>query len=106
MTARLSVPNRRASETFDLNCARLTYTATVSWCPDGHVAEIFLANRKAGSQSDTNARDAAVVCSIALQHGVTVDVIRHASLRDGRGIANSPPGVALDIIATEMRGTT
>jgi hypothetical protein len=44
-------------------------------------------------------KDAAVVCSIALQHGITVDVIRHALLRDSHGRASSPLGAVLDIIA-------
>jgi hypothetical protein len=77
----------------------LAYSATISRFPDGRVAEVFLGNHKAGSQSDTNARDAAVVCSIALQHGVALDVIRHALLRNARGMPGSPLGVALDLIA-------
>ena len=51
--------------------------------------------------SDTAAKDAAVICSIALQYGVPLDVIRHALLRDSRGVASSPLGVALDLIAGE-----
>jgi hypothetical protein len=47
------------------------------------------------------ARDSAVVCSIALQFGIPVDTIRHALLRDARGIANSPLGAALDLLAGE-----
>jgi hypothetical protein len=60
---------------------------------------LFLSNHKAGSHADTAAKDSAVVCSIALQHSVPLDVIRHALLRDARGVASSPLGVALDILA-------
>jgi hypothetical protein len=98
---RRRLPNRRASETFALKCEGLAYLATISRFDDGRLAEIFVANHKAGSAADAAAKDAAVVCSIALQFGVPVDVIRHALLRDARGMASSPLGVALDLIAAE-----
>jgi hypothetical protein len=90
--------NRRASMNFNFECNNLRYTATVSYFADGRLAEIFLNNSRAGSQSDSAAKDSAVVCSIALQVGVPLDVIRHALLRDARGIASSPLGAALDIL--------
>jgi ribonucleoside-diphosphate reductase alpha chain len=99
MTARQRLPNRRGCVTFAFACAGIPYLATVSRFPDGRLAEVFLSNGKAGSQSDTNAQDAAIVASIALQHGVRVDVIRGGLLRDSRGTASSPLGVALDLIA-------
>jgi hypothetical protein len=96
---RQRLPNRRRSETFSFQCGGLAYTATVSWFPDGRTAEVFLANHKADSQAGTNARDSAVVASIALQYGAPLDVIRKALLRDPRGRASSPLGAALDLIA-------
>ena len=99
MIARRRLPNRRDSETFRVRCEPFEYAATVSRFPDGTLAEIFISNGKAGSGSDTAAKDAAVVCSIALQFGVPLDVIRKALLRDPRGVASSPLGVALDQIA-------
>ena len=101
--ARLRLPNRRASETFSFECGGQHYNATVSRFPDGSLAEIFLSNGKAGSDSDAAARDSAVVCSIALQHGTPVDVIRKALLRDPRGVASSPLGVALDLLSGDAR---
>jgi hypothetical protein len=95
------LPNRRSSRQFTFSCNDLKYVATVSTFSDGRLAEIFLSNAKAGSHSDSAAKDSAVVCSIALQYGVPVDVIRHALLRDTRGIASSPLGVALDTLAAD-----
>jgi ribonucleoside-diphosphate reductase alpha chain len=95
--------NRRLSETFTLECHGLRYVATISRFPDGRIAEIFLSNHKSSSQSDANARDSAVVCSLALQHGVPLDTIRHALLRDARGNPETPLGAALDAIAAEGR---
>jgi hypothetical protein len=76
------------------------YRCTISRFADGRLGEIFLSNNKAGSDSDTAARDSAVVCSIALQYGVPLDVIRKALMRDSQGRPNGPLGTALDAIAT------
>jgi hypothetical protein len=100
MTAeRERLPNRRASRQVTFECNNLRYTATVSYFDDGRLAEIFLSNSKAGSHSDSAARDSAVVCSIGLQYGVPLDVIRKALMRDSQGRASSPLGAALDLIA-------
>jgi hypothetical protein len=91
--------NRRLCETFDFECNGLSYTASIGRFPDGRLAEIFLSNSKAGSHSDAAAKDSAVVASIALQHGVLIETIRKALLRDAQGRASSPLGVALDLLA-------
>jgi hypothetical protein len=98
MTERQRLQNRRRSETFGFECNGLHYTATISRFDNGGLAEIFLSNCKAGSHSDAAARDSAVVCSLALQYGVPVETLRHALLCDGRGVASSPLGIALDLI--------
>jgi ribonucleoside-diphosphate reductase alpha chain len=98
-TPREKLPDRRPCESFSFECNNLHYTASISRYADGRLAEIFLGNAKAGSHSDAAAKDSAVVCSIALQHGVPVETMRHALLRDARGNASSPLGMALDIIA-------
>lgn len=93
--------NRRASETFGFKCGGMNYVATISRFADGRLAEIFLTNHKVGSDADAAARDSAVVCSIALQHGMPVSVIQGALMRDARGVASSPLGVALDLLCGE-----
>src|SRR5690348_7727555 len=95
---RQRLPNRRASETFGLECAGLSYVATVSRFDGGRLGEIFLTNHKAGSAADTAARDAAITCSIALQFGAEIETIRKALCRDSRGNASGPLGVALDML--------
>lgn len=100
MATRQRLQNRRGSETFDFICGNFHYCATVSFFNDGRLAEIFIGNGKAGSATDTAAKDSAIVASLALQHGVAIDVIRRALLRDSRGVANSPLGCALDMIAS------
>jgi hypothetical protein len=103
MSARRRLPNRRVSESFNFECAGMAYTATFSRFADGRIAEIFLSNHKTGSHADTAARDSAVVASLALQHGADIDTLRKALLRDPRGVASGPLGVALDLIAGEVR---
>ena len=98
---RQRLPNRRACVSFSFVCHDLDYTATISYFADGRLAEIFLSNCKAGSHSDAAAKDSGVVCSIALQHNVPVDVIRHALLRDSQGRPSSPLGCALDLLSEE-----
>ena len=79
---RRPLENRRPALTFDLEVGGLRYTATVGRYADGRVGEIFLSNHKSNSTADTNARDAAIACSFALQ------------------FASGPLGAALDIIAS------
>jgi len=100
-SARERLPSRRGSINFNFRCGTFTCLATVSFFPDGRLAEIFLGNGKAGSTADTIAKDAALVCSIALQYGVPLEVIRRALLRDSQGGASTVLGCALDHIAEE-----
>jgi hypothetical protein len=93
MSTRQRPPNRRPCETFVLESNGLRYLATISRFADGRLAEIFISNAKAGSHSDAAAKDAAVVCSIALQHGIPVDVIRHALLHETRMAGPARPSV-------------
>jgi hypothetical protein len=93
------LPNRRLGETFELEVAGLRYTATIGRFPDGRIGEIFLNNHKSNSAADTNARDSAIVFSIAVQHGADVETIRKAMCRDSHGRASGPLGAALDRLA-------
>jgi hypothetical protein len=103
--ARSRLPNRRASSSFNFECGPHSYIATVSYFPGTHhLAEIFLGDGRAGSDIDAAAKDSAVVCSIALQFGVPVEVIRKALLRDSQGRPSGPLGAALDLLAEEERG--
>jgi ribonucleoside-diphosphate reductase alpha chain len=103
MTMRQRLPQRRQCESFTLELYGLRYTATFSRLPGGAVGEVFLSNHKPGSQSDSNARDAAVAASLALQHGCPLDVLRRALLRDAQGRPATPLAAALDLISESER---
>ena len=67
----------------------------------GRIGELLLNNHKTNSSADTNARDAAFVFSIAVQHGADPEVIRRALCRNADGSASGPLAMALDLIAND-----
>jgi ribonucleoside-diphosphate reductase alpha chain len=70
--------------------------------PDGRLAEIFLnVSAKIGTALDAVARDAAVIASLALQHGVPVGTIQRALARNDNGTASGALGGLLDLLAKE-----
>jgi hypothetical protein len=101
MTGRTRLANRRYSESFVLEVGGLKYTATFSRYPDGRLGELFLSNHKSNSAADTNARDAAIAFSFAVQHGADPERIRRSLSRDEKGRASGPLGAALDRIAEQ-----
>src|SRR4029077_12524566 len=92
------LPNRRRAELFDFTHGGLHYTAGFSRFADGRVAEIFISSNKAGSDAADAARDAAIVASIALQHGCPAHMLRHALTRASDGRAAGPIGMVLDLL--------
>ena len=99
---RQRLKNRRACESFDFEVAGQHFTVTVGRYADGTIGEIFLQSHKPGSQSNANARDAAVAASLALQFGCPLETLRHALLRDSHGWPSTPLGAAVDVIAVEI----
>ena len=99
MTTRDRLDNRRQSETFDITFGGHTYTVSAGFYPDGRIGEVFIAGRKAGSQADDAARDAAIAASFALQHGAPLDKLRAALTRNSAGEAEGVLAIALDSIA-------
>jgi len=101
MTERRRLPNRRPAETFMLEVGGLAYTCTAGRFPDGSIGELFLNNHKSNSAADTNARDAAITFSIAIQHGADPEAIRKALCRDSQGRPSGALAAALDILMEE-----
>ena len=99
MNARKRLLNRRRSETIAVEMAGHRFLATVGFYPDGEVGEIFLNAARGSSGIDAFAADAAILASLALQHGASLDELRHALKHDSSGRAASPIGAALDQVA-------
>ena len=98
---RRTLPQRRASETFTLRFWNQNFTITIGRFPDGTIGEVFIDGGKSGQDVQSTARDAAVVLSLALQHGTPIEAIRHAVTRSGSGEAASILGATVDRLATE-----
>jgi ribonucleoside-diphosphate reductase alpha chain len=96
-------PDRRVHDLFDFDHGGFHFTAGIGRFNDGQIAEIFLNVAKTGTAIETTARDSAVVASLALQHGVPLDVLRKALMRDARGAPCGPLAVALDMVAEMER---
>ncbi len=96
------LPIRRRSETTEFSHAGLSFKLSVGFRPSsGEIAEIFLSSSKVGSPIEALARDAAILVSIALQHGAELAKIRHALTRDHDGGPATLIGAALDILDAE-----
>ncbi len=97
--ARNHLPNRRPAETIAFDRDGSHYQLTIGFYPDGRVGEIFLGADRSDSLLDGLMHDAAILASLALQHGCPLNTITHALKRDARGQAASPIGAALDRIS-------
>jgi hypothetical protein len=95
------LPRRRAAETFDLRFWNQSFSVTVGFYSDGTPGEVFIDGGKTGQDIQSTARAAAVVISLALQHGVPPETIRHAVTR---GASEEPAsilgGAVVDSITT------
>src|SRR5262252_7474190 len=98
------LPNRRPATTFDVTCGNLHYTCSYSRFASGGIAEVFLSNHKNNSHADTAARDSAIVCSLALQHGTDPEVIRRALCRDADGTARGRRRARSDPRPEQIKG--
>ena len=98
---RHALPQRRAAETFELRHGQQTVTVTTGYYADGTLGEVFVSAPKAGSSMEAIARDAAVLLSIAIQHRVSLNTLRHAVTREQDGSASSIIGKVVDRLARE-----
>jgi ribonucleoside-diphosphate reductase alpha chain len=96
VSERERLPDRRHIELIDFESMWLRFTAGVGRNDDGRLAEIFIDNHKTGSSIGTLVRDAAIVLSLALQHGADAESIRRSLSRDSSGCALGSLGEILD----------
>lgn len=80
---RTRLKDRRAHWLFRFECDGQSYTGGIGRFADGRIAEVFINGTKVGTAAETNAQDAAIVASLALQHGCPIERIQHALARSG-----------------------
>ena len=95
--SRNRMQDRRAHWLYRFECDGQSYTGGIGRFEDGRIAEIFINGSKVGTAAETNAQDAAIVASLALQHGCPIDTIRHALARSGT--LSGPLAVLLSAVA-------
>jgi hypothetical protein len=101
LALRRRLPQRRVHELMDFEHAGHRYTAGLGFFETAGLAEIFInVPGRSGSAIEAVARDAAILTSICLQHGASVETIRHALTRNSDGSAGGPLGVVLDLLAS------
>jgi hypothetical protein len=94
------LPRRRAAETFNLRFWNQLFTVTVGFYSDGTPGEVFIDGCKTGNDIESIARDAGVLLSLALQHAVAPETIRHAITRGASEEPASILGAVVDSITT------
>ena len=96
--SRETLPARRGHELVAFEHAGHRYAAGIGRFADGRIAEVFLAANKCGTAIETQARDGAILLSLALQHGVPLATVRRALTRNADGSAAGPIGALLDLV--------
>ena len=99
MILRRVLPQRRRSETFYMLHGTHKFMVTVGYYDNNEIGEVFVGGAKAGSEMDALCRDAAIVLSLALQHGTPLDLIQGAITREADGTPSTIIGAVVDRLA-------
>ena len=97
---RRTLPQRRAAETFVLRLWNQVFKVTIGFYADTP-GEVFIDGCKTGNDIQSIARDAGVLLSLALQHGVPPETISPAITRGASGEPASILGAVVDSITTK-----
>ena len=98
MTARRKLQWRRRSETLEFEREGSRLRITIGYF-ENEIGEVFMNADRVNSSLDALISDAAIIVSLCLQWGASLQEITRALKRDARGAASSPIGAALDVIA-------
>lgn len=98
MTERSVLPNRRSGENFELHHGgqNTSFVITTGRYPNGSIGEVFITGSKSGTAFEAVARDGAILLSLCLQHGVPLEIIRHAITREADGAPSTIVGAVVD----------
>ncbi len=83
--SRETLPNRRSSLTVPALVANTPTDVTLGFYPDGRLGEVFVDPEKMTSTVALQCRDVAVLISLGLQHGASLDTIEAALLKHETG---------------------
>jgi len=106
---REALPLRRLAETMQVSFAGEKYVLTKGYYPDGRIGEVFLDRIKDKTASrlgyalDGVCRDSAMMLSLLLQHGATIQSIAHTVTRDDDNEPATVLGAICDLLLKEER---
>jgi hypothetical protein len=98
------LPDRRRSETFavqhpgDLSFKPVQYNVSIGYDGVGHPLEVFISCHKLTTSQDIAGRDIAILISMALQHGASIDSLSAAMTRGDQGEPQGVAGAVLDLL--------
>ena len=95
------IPNRRASQIVEVEFRGKIHTVNYHMDAAGLIREVFIRHPKLSSDAEDDARDVAVILSLALQYGAPVDVISGALTRDDEGKPVGIGGAVLDALIAD-----
>lgn len=95
-------PQRRRSFNTTMALEGVIATVTVGFYDDGRIAEVFISDVKSGVKMDSLSRDAAILLSLGVQHGVPIETMHKAVTRDLQNQPQTFVGVLLDYFMREM----
>lgn len=110
MTNREVLQNRHYSENITVFFQGERYDVTVGKYPDDRVGEVFInriigkSSSKVGTLLDGVCRDSAILMSLAIQHGTSLNTLRRAITRDEDGNPSTIVGVVIDILLKNITG--
>lgn len=95
---REAMPDRRPQMSFQFGRGeKLRFVGSIGFTEDWRPMEVFLSCNKT-NESEALGRDAAILISLALQHGCDFESMRGAITRDEDGIPSTLVGQLLDEI--------
>ncbi len=97
--------DRRAGATHELEHDQIRLTVTVGFYPGGAPGEVFTSiapgRGRQTSAFEASTRDAAILISLCLQHGVALETLRKAVTRGDHDEPASVVGAILDSMEAE-----
>lgn len=96
------LPNRRYAESITISFQGERYDVTIGRYPDNRIGEVFInrviskSSSRIGIQLDGVCRDSAILLSLAIQHGTSLDALRSAITRDEEENPATIVGVIID----------
>ena len=99
--SRRTLPPRRECETFEVTFWKLPWLVSVGFYEDRVTpGEVFVTGAKSGTDVEATAHDAAILLSLAMQHGVPLKTIDAALIKNSDG----SPGSLIGAVVKKLGG--